>query len=261
MPVCLCVGQLMDASESECAQQIVSVLGTANNRAEQYYYVYENKESANCRRDAKGSEPFGISLSPFRWLEASNSTMPWRAAYTFSTQLSLLFSPPLPAVSLCSLWVMGTDGRQLLAVSLGSTPPFSTTPGPLQLMAWLQRLLRNSNVGPISSSASRGVMGGLGKRFEVVGVVREGGLLLREEKRCRLSREDNCTEFAMWGCVRVCCRCAFMHAFPFLLYICVCLWVCVCDHYWICPSLRYHTVLCRFISANCTAKDTVFTAG
>lgn len=42
------------------------------------------------------------------------------------------------------------------------------------------------------------------------------------------------------------------------LYFCVS--VGVCDHSWVCPSLRYCSVLCRFISTNCTAKDILFTA-
>lgn len=35
------------------------------------------------------------------------------------------------------------------------------------------------------------------RRCETVGAVREGGLLLTEEKCCRLASEDNCTEFVM----------------------------------------------------------------
>lgn len=59
-----------------------------------------------------------------------------------------------PSLFLYSLGVMGTDGWQLLAVSLGSPvpPSFSTAPGLLQLMAWLQRLRQNSNAAPISLS-------------------------------------------------------------------------------------------------------------
>lgn len=39
--------------------------------------------------------------------------------------------------------------------------------------------------------------GGGGRRCEMVRVVREGGLLLTEEKCCRLASEDNCTEFVI----------------------------------------------------------------
>lgn len=49
-----------------------------------------------------------------------------------------------------------------------------------------------------------------------------------------------------------------MHAFLFSSIFCVS--VGVCDHSWVCPSLRYCSVLCRFISTNCTAKDILFTA-
>ena len=72
-------------------------------------------------------------------------------------------------------------------------------------------------------------------------VVREGGLLLTEEKRCRLASEDNCTDFAIYGCafvcatvfvaVCICCRCALVHAIffsPLFLSVCGSLCVCVC---------------------------------
>lgn len=173
MPVYLCVGQLMDARESEWVQKIVSVLlvkmketAAANNSAERYYYLYVNKESGNCRRDAKGSKTFSISPSspsPFGWFSSSYSTTSWCTAYAFSAQLStpLLTAPPC-SFSMQSL----SNGDRWPAASCCffglDPPPFSTTPGPLQLMAWLQRLLRNSNVGPISFSASRGVIGGWG---------------------------------------------------------------------------------------------------
>lgn len=55
----------------------------------------------------------------------------------------------------------------------------------------------------------------------MMGAAREGGLLLTEEKCCRLSSEDNRTEFVMQSCV--CCRCAFMRAFLFsCLLLCFC---------------------------------------
>lgn len=173
---------------------------------------------------------------------------------------NLLFT--LPAVPLCNLWVIGTDGWQLLAVSLGSSTPLpcSTAPGLLQLMAWLRRLPRNSNAAPISFSASGGVMRG------------RGGVRWWR----RLEREDYCwqrrnavgsqarTRTQSLGCKVVCvCMCALtagvhscMLSFFSSIFRCVCGCVITAQ-----PVPAWGTVLCRFTNAHCTEKDTVRTAG
>lgn len=160
---------------------------------------------------------------------------------------------------------MGTDGWQLLAVSLGSSnpppPPFSTAPGLLQLMAWLQRLPRNSNVAPISFSASWGVM-----RREGRGGMRWCGRLEREDycwqRRNAVGLQVRTTTQSLWCkvvcvCVCACCRCAFMHAFFFSsIFLCVC--GCVITTQLV-PA--WGSVLCRFTNTSCTEKDTACAAG
>lgn len=62
----------------------------------------------------------------------------------------------------------------------------------------------------------------------MMGSAREGGLLLTEEKCCRLSSEYNCTEFVIRSCFCVCLLQVCIHAcLPFLLYTSVFLWVCM----------------------------------
>lgn len=46
-----------------------------------------------------------------------------------------------------------------------------------------------------------------------MGAVREGGLLLTEEKRCRLAGEDNCTESDACVCVFAAGVCSCMLSF------------------------------------------------
>lgn len=90
-----------------------------------------------------------------------------------------------------------------------------------------------------------GGRGGEGSSVRWWGRLEEGGLLLTEEKRCRLLRKDNRTEFAMWSCVYVCvcCRCAAMHASPFLPYAFVLLWVCVRSPLGLSlPEVQYYAV-------------------
>lgn len=51
---------------------------------------------------------------------------------------------------------------------------------------------------PLSLSLqAEGLWGEKREACEMVGAVREGGLLLTEEKCCGLASEDNCTEFVM----------------------------------------------------------------
>lgn len=51
---------------------------------------------------------------------------------------------------------------------------------------------------PLSLSLqAEGLLGGREREDETVGAAREGGLLLTEEKCCRLASEDNRTEFVM----------------------------------------------------------------
>lgn len=110
-------------------------------------------------------------------------------AHTFSTYTLLL--SPLPAVSLCSFWVMGTDGWQLLAVSLGSSNlPLPLSPPPLVSCNWwlgcrdshgiAMRPLSLSRSLPLQAEGLWGERGG--RQCETAGAVREGGLLLTEEK-------------------------------------------------------------------------------
>lgn len=100
--------------------------------------------------------------------------------------------------------------------------PYSSAPGLLQLMAWLQRLLWNSNVGPISFSESWGVM-----RQWSWGVRWWG-----RRERITADRGEMLQAFE-WGqlhslwckivCVCVSCRCAFMHA-PLLFTVFLCIY-------------------------------------
>lgn len=251
MPVCLWVGQLIDAGESEGLQLILSMLWWRWLR----HWLKTGAQSSvticmwvrTLDRSCNGSKTIKGSVSHL-WGDANSSshTTSWHT-HTFSTQPSctIFSSSPLPAVPLRNLWVIGTDGWQLLAVSLGSsTPPLcSTAPGLLQLMAWLQRLPQNSNAAPISFSASWGVM-----RREGRGGVRWWRRLEREDycwqRRNAVGLQVRTTTQSLWCkvvCVWVCLLQVCIHAcFPFLLYIFVCLWV--CDHYSACPCLRYCTV-------------------
>jgi len=61
---------------------------------------------------------------------------------------------------------MGTDGRQLLALSQAGPDTFSNASGLLQLMAWLHRLPQNSNAAPyLFHCKLRGCWGGGGGRM------------------------------------------------------------------------------------------------
>lgn len=210
MPVCLWVGQLMDASESDWVRQIVSLLWWRWRRRRLQTAVQSSIFIVLVSRDelfgqvAERLRTFSRSVSPqVVHLLLSHHFLTYTKFHQTSMYTVSPHTPPSCLQFLYRLWVMGTDGWQLLAVSSGtSTPPFSTAPGLRQLMAWLQRLPRNSNSAPIFLSVQAeglwGEIGGEGGvRYEMVGAVWEGGLLLTEEKCCRLATEDNCTESVM----------------------------------------------------------------
>lgn len=142
IPVCVWKGQLMDASENDWMRQIVSLLWWRGRRrrlqtAEQssIFIVFVNKDSVNYADKLQRGWGLLGDLSVTSSSDTSYfSTTSWHIFIQHLCTLSSSPPPPFPAGSLCRLWVMGTDGRQLLAVSLG--PSTLLSPPPLVSGNW-----------------------------------------------------------------------------------------------------------------------------
>lgn len=183
--------------------------------------------------------------------------LPHSSPHTFPTTL---LSPPC-SFSLQSL----SNGDRWPAAScclVGLNSPL-LSPAPLVYCNWWLGCRDSHGIAMWALSHSllaEGLWGGRGgKQCEMVGAAREGGLLLTEEKCCRLSRKDNCTEFVMWSCVyvRVCCRCAMMRASLFS-----CMLLCFCVRV-ISSGLvpAWGTVLCCVASQTTTVQRRTICAG
>lgn len=119
-----CQREWMGATDCIFALGKMKEVAPANSSAERHHYLFKSAESANCvdklQRCWRLLADLCLNFQVVHLLLAHHLLTHTH----FPPNLHLHCShAPLLAVSLCSLWVMGTDGWQVLAVSLGSSTP------------------------------------------------------------------------------------------------------------------------------------------